>query len=64
MRTVICPRCGASFNCHHDTISHNDCWCTCLTLPPTVLAQLQHKWPDQCLCKKCLEELANPLTKV
>ena len=57
MKTEICPRCGASFECYHDTNSHNDCWCTRLTLPPAVLKQLNHEWPGKCLCKKCLEEL-------
>ncbi|NMB37602.1 MAG: cysteine-rich CWC family protein [Bacteroidales bacterium] len=57
MKIEICPRCGASFECHHDTRSHNVCWCTRLTIPPTILEQLKHQWPDQCLCKNCLETL-------
>ncbi|WP_431101743.1 cysteine-rich CWC family protein [Roseateles noduli] len=52
---TACPRCGGGFHCGVD-----DGWCACFgtRLGEGLKRELAARWPDQCLCLRCLTELA------
>ncbi|WP_431050216.1 cysteine-rich CWC family protein [Roseateles sp. L2-2] len=52
---TACPRCGGGFHC-----GVNDGWCACFgtRLGEGLKRELAARWPDQCLCLRCLGELA------
>ena len=52
---TACPRCGGGFHCGVE-----DGWCACFgtRLGEEVKRDLAARWPGQCLCLKCLAELA------
>ena len=52
----LCPRCGAEFICTHDAF----CQCIGVSLNDNARAYLRTHYTD-CLCKKCLEEIADQL---
>lgn len=58
IKSKICPRCGATFECRS-----GGCWCTDLQLSPTLLEELRRTYPD-CLCRACLEALAQRAKKI
>lgn len=49
----ICPNCGAEFECLHTA----DCWCSKIKLNDTTKQLLKERYSD-CLCEKCLVEIA------
>ncbi|ASQ90152.1 hypothetical protein CHL67_03700 [Prosthecochloris sp. GSB1] len=56
MRT--CPICGSSFEC---TLSR-ECWCASVSLPEEVRDYLARRY-DTCVCRNCLETLAEKAGK-
>jgi uncharacterized C2H2 Zn-finger protein len=51
-----CPRCGATFECRVNNPSH--CQCAGIELSERLLERLAHDYAD-CLCARCLNELAD-----
>lgn len=49
-----CPRCGGGFECGADA-GHCDCFGIRLT--ERLREQLAQRYPDRCLCLRCLREL-------
>lgn len=52
----VCPRCGAAFNCQHDTIA--SCHCASVGLDTLQREFLKENYPD-CLCHDCLMTVKN-----
>ncbi|MFN3303937.1 MAG: cysteine-rich CWC family protein [Roseateles sp.] len=50
-----CPRCGGGFACG---ASAGHCDCFDLQLSEALREQLAARYPGQCLCLRCLRELA------
>ncbi len=52
---TTCPRCGGGFHCGVD-----EGWCACFgtRLGESLKRELAERWPDRCLCMRCLSELA------
>ncbi|MDH0866850.1 cysteine-rich CWC family protein [Mitsuaria sp. GD03876] len=52
---TACPRCGGGFHCGVE-----DGWCACFgtRLGEDLKRELAARWPDRCLCLRCLAELA------
>ena len=50
-----CPRCGKSFECKQGDITH--CQCFGLKISHEEEAYITEKYPDQCLCRDCLQQL-------
>jgi len=50
-----CARCGATFICKVDDLPH--CQCVGVSVSPDLLAKLHETYSD-CLCSRCLKELA------
>ncbi len=53
--TKTCARCGAVFVCKVDDLPH--CQCVNVSLSSGLLEQLKDQYND-CLCSRCLKELA------
>lgn len=53
--TDTCPRCGGGFHCG---VQEGHCACFGLHLDAALKAQLAQRYPGQCLCLRCLAELA------
>lgn len=49
-----CPRCGGGFECGANA-GHCDCFGIRLT--ERLCEQLAQRYPDRCLCLRCLREL-------
>ena len=49
-----CPRCGGGFECGANA-GHCDCFGIRLT--ERLREQLAQRYPDRCLCLRCLREL-------
>ncbi len=49
-----CPRCGATFECRHDSIL--TCHCASVKLTDTQLKYIQSHYTS-CLCHQCLLEI-------
>jgi hypothetical protein len=47
---VLCPRCGAGFDCGRDSAR---CWCAGVTLEDSVRADFA-RFYEGCLCPDCL----------
>ncbi len=54
----ICPKCNQSFECCADDISK--CHCISVKIDTDTIAQLKDEF-DDCLCGKCLQELASKI---
>lgn len=52
-----CPRCGGGFHCG---VKEGRCDCFGLRLDGALKASLAQRYPGQCLCLRCLAELAEP----
>jgi hypothetical protein len=50
-----CPRCGGSFECG---VNAGRCDCFGIRLSDRLRGQLAQRYPDRCLCLRCLRELA------
>jgi len=50
---TTCPVCGSSFEC---TLSR-ECWCASVSIPEEVRDYLARRY-DTCVCRNCLEALA------
>lgn len=48
-----CPRCGATFECLHDTPRMMQCHCVGIHLTPGQLQWLKNHY-NGCLCHECL----------
>lgn len=57
-KNKVCPCCGAPFVCHHENPAI--CQCTGIVLTENARAYLRTHYRD-CLCRKCLEEIANQI---
>lgn len=57
-KNKVCPRCGAPFVCHHENPAI--CQCAGIILTENARAYLRTHYRD-CLCRKCLEEIANQI---
>ena len=57
MTNKCCPRCGATFICQpeHPT----QCQCARIQLSTAIRMQLHAQYANNCLCAKCLRELAD-----
>lgn len=51
-----CPRCGGGFACG---VKAGHCDCFDLQLSQALREQLAARYPGQCLCLRCLRELAD-----
>jgi hypothetical protein len=51
-----CPRCGALFECRMHDPQH--CQCAEIELSERLIELLRTEWHD-CLCARCLRELAD-----
>lgn len=50
----ICPRCGKTFECHHEEIKK--CWCMSASIEPDAMNYIADNYSG-CLCKECIDEL-------
>lgn len=50
-----CPRCGGGFHCG---VADGHCACFGLQLTDALKARLSRDYPGQCLCLRCLAQLA------
>lgn len=50
-----CPRCGGGFECG---VNAGHCDCFGIRLTERLRAELAARYPDRCLCLRCLRELA------
>ena len=52
---AACPRCGGAFHC-----GAGEGWCACFgtRLGEALKRELAARWPGQCLCLRCVAELA------
>ncbi len=56
MQAARCPRCGGGFECGANA-GHCDCFGIHLT--DRLRTELAARYPDRCLCLRCLRELVD-----
>lgn len=52
-----CPRCGGGFECGASSGPGGHCDCFGIRLTEHLRAELAARYPDRCLCLRCLREL-------
>lgn len=52
-----CPRCGGGFECGASSGPAGHCACFGIRLTDTLRTELAARYPDRCLCLRCLREL-------
>lgn len=56
MLDTRCPRCGGGFECG---VNAGRCDCFGIRLTERLRTELAARYPDRCLCLRCLRELAD-----
>jgi hypothetical protein len=56
---ATCPRCGGGFECGANA---GHCACFGMRLTDSLRAELAARYPDRCLCLRCLRELIEAQT--
>jgi hypothetical protein len=59
-KSQTCPACGESFACELSLAK--GCWCAEVKLSDETRQQLRERYSD-CLCRACLEQAENSVTK-
>ncbi|RZL39937.1 MAG: hypothetical protein EOP35_02450 [Rubrivivax sp.] len=57
MLETSCPRCSGGFECGASSGPAGHCACFDIRLTDGLRAQLAERYPDRCLCLRCLREL-------